>query len=325
VLYKLALARYRLGQTAAAVRALQSAIGLDQQFAEAHYLLGLCYRDQHKSAESLASLERAVGLAPTLIHAREELADLYGHLGRLEDRLDQLAALLSLDPAPSREVALGLAYARSGRPDSAVVTLRRAVERHPQQPQTYIALGRVWLETAQRSGDRLDLNKALEALGSAVGTDQSSEALTLFGRALLASGDNEAAFRTLQQAADKLPVDPMAFYYLADSAERAGNVQMARRALLDYHALEGEGLDDRRRAALAVRIGDLSLRAGDIPAAIASYQRAAAASPEVGILLRLADAQLRARDPSGARTTIDRVLEKEPGHRGARALLLRLR
>jgi Flp pilus assembly protein TadD len=222
-------------------------------------------------------------------------------------------------------VALGLAYARSGRPETAVHTLRRAVERHPQQPQAYIALGRVWLETAQQRGDRVDLSKALEALGSAVGSDQSSEALTLFGRALLASGDTEAAFRTLQQAADKLPVDPMAFSFLADAAERAGDIEVARRALLDYQALEGEGLEPRRRAALAVRIGDLSLRAGEIPVAIASYQLATDVSPDVGILLRLADAQLRARDRDGARATIDRALQKEPENRSARALLLRLR
>jgi tetratricopeptide (TPR) repeat protein len=325
VLYKLALARYRLGNTVGAVSALQSAIALDERIAEAHYLLGLCYRDQQKPAESLAALQQAVALAPTLIHAREELADLFGRLGRLEDRIDQLAALLSLDPGPLREVALGVAYAHSGRPDSAVLTLRRAVERHPQQPQAYIALGRVWLETAQQRGDHVDLSKALEALGSAVGSDQSSEALTLLGRTQLASGDNEAAFRTLQQAADRLPVDPTAFYFLADAAERQANVDVARRALLDYQTLEGEELKPHSRASLAVRIGDLSLRAGDFRTAIAFYLRAAHESSDVAILVRLADAQLRARDRDAARATLDRALEKDPQNRSAQALLLRLR
>ncbi len=325
VLYKLALSRYHTGLLAGAVDALQSAIKLDDKFAEAQYLLGLCYRDQQKHEESLAALQRAVALSPALIHAREELADLLGRLGRSDDRIGQLEALLYLDPAPSREVALGLAYARSGRPDSAVVTLRRAVERHPQHPQTYVALGRVWLETAQQRGDRVDLSKALEALGGAAGSDQSSEALTLFGRALLASGDDEAALRTLQQAVDRLPVDPMAFYFLAEVAERRGSPEVARRALLDYQALEGEGLDTRRRTTLARRIGDLSLRVGDVPTAVAFYQRAADASPDAPILVRLAEAQMRARDTAAARATLIRVLEKDPGNRTARALQLRLR
>jgi tetratricopeptide (TPR) repeat protein len=325
VLYKLALSRYHTGHLPGAVTALQSAIKLDDKFAEAHYLLGLCYRDQQKHKESLAALQRAVVLSPALIDAREELADLFGRLGHADDRIGQLEALLGLDPSPSREVALGLAYARSGRPDSAVVTLRRAVERHPQHPQTYVALGRVWLETAQQRGDRVDLSKALEALGRAAGSDQGSEALTLFGRALLVSGDDEAAFRTLQQAAEKLPVDPMAFYFLADAAVRRGSPEIARRALLDYQALEGDGLDTRRRATLDVRIGDLSMRLGDLPAAVRFYQRAVDASPDASTLVRLADAQLRSGDAGAARVSLARALEKDPTNRTARALQLRLR
>ncbi len=324
VLYKLALSRYRTGLLAGAVEALESAIALDDKFAEAHYLLGLCYRDQQKDQESLAALKRAVALSPALTHAREELADLLGRLGRSDERIAQLEALLYLDPAASREVALGLAYARSGRPDSAIVTLRRAVERHPQHPQTYVALGRVWLETAQQRGDPVDLGKALEALGGAVGSDQSSEALTLFARALLASGDDEAALRTLQQAVDKLPVDPMAFFYLGEVAERCGSPEVARRALLDYQALEGEGLDTRRRTMLAVRIGDLSLRVGDVPTAVAFYQRAAGASPDAAILARLAEAQMLARDTDAARATLARALEKDPTNLTALALQRRL-
>src|SRR5688500_9146952 len=105
VQYKLALSYYRNGQLAGAVRSLGTAIALDDKFAEAHYLLGLCYRDQQKHAESVASLRRSVALSPASLPAREELADLLGKLGRSEDRIAQLEALLYLDPGPSREVA----------------------------------------------------------------------------------------------------------------------------------------------------------------------------------------------------------------------------
>jgi tetratricopeptide (TPR) repeat protein len=325
VQYKLALARYRTGKLQAAVAALGAAIALDEKFAEAQYLLGLCYRDLQKYTDSIDALRRAVVLSPAFIHAREELADLFGRLGRRDDRIEQLQALLSLDPAASREVALGLAYARAGRTDIAVITLRRAAERYPQQPQTFVALGRVWLDAAQQRGDRVDLGKALEALAGAVASDRSSEGLTLFGRALLASGDDEAAQRALQQATESLPVDPSAFYFLAEVAERRGSPDIARRALLDYQALEGEGLDTRRRTSLAMRIGDLSVRLGDLPTAIAFYQRAVATSPEAPALLRLAEAQIRTRDTAGARATLSRVLDKDPENRAAKLLHLRLR
>src|SRR4030095_12238747 len=90
VLYKLALAHYSAGRPRPAVSALQRAVAIDDRFAEAYYLLGLCFRDLQKRAESLRALETAVRLAPAMLHAREELADVYGRLGRLDHRIGQL-------------------------------------------------------------------------------------------------------------------------------------------------------------------------------------------------------------------------------------------
>ena len=81
--------------------------------------------------------------------------------------INQLEALAALEPTrPDRVVAVGLAQARAGREDAAVITLGRAVERFPDAPQVYAALGHVWLTEAQRRGDRVALNKAVEALAA---------------------------------------------------------------------------------------------------------------------------------------------------------------
>src|SRR5688500_2109328 len=149
VLYKLAFARYNEGQAAAAIDALQRALALDERFAEAHYLLGLCHRDAQQPEAALRALEQAIALQPTLFDAREQLADLYGALGRTESRLTELERLNALDPSASRHVALGLAYARAGQPERAVLTLGRAADQYPDHPHAYVALGRVWLEIAQ--------------------------------------------------------------------------------------------------------------------------------------------------------------------------------
>ena len=325
IFYKLGLSRYRGGQTTAATTALRRAVELDERFAEAWYLLGLCYRDQQNAAETLDALKQSVALAPALLHAREELADVYARQGRADARIGQLEALLALDPAASREVALGLAYARAGRPDTAIMTLSRAVERYPDHPLTYAALGRLWLERAQARGDRVELNKALEALEEAVAADQSSATLTLYGRALILAGEQELAQRTLVEAATRMPVDPLAFYYLADVAQRRGDAAVARKALIDYEALEGQQLDERRANALAIRIADLSLRSGDVRTAVSFLQRAAADSADVDLLVRLAEAQLRAGDTAAAGATLTRALQKDPNHRAAHALQTRLR
>ena len=326
VLYKLALACQGAGQPSPAVDALRKAVALDDTFAEAHYLLGVCLRDLNKLPEALAAFERARTLAPAMVNPRESLGEIYGQLGRTRDRVAQLEALAVLDPGPSRAVALGLAYHRAGNSNRAVLVLSEAAERFPDHPYTYVALGRVWLESAQSSRDRVALSKALGALEEAVGSDDSSEALMLLGRALLMSGDDELAERMLQQATERFPVDPLAFYYYAEVSERRGHADAARHALLDYQAIEGEDLDPRRRSAMAIRVADLSIQLSDAPAAVTWYQRAGAVNPlDAPLLVRMADAQARTGDLDGARATLARALEKDPVNRAARQLQRRLR
>ncbi len=326
VLYKLALAEQGAGQPAPAVDALRKAVALDDSFAEAHYLLGVCLRDLNRLPEALAAFDRARALAPAMVSTRESLGELYGRLGRARDRLAQLEALSVLDPGPSRAVALGLAYHRAGNTNRAVLILGEAAERFPDHPYAYVALGRVWLETAESTHDRIALSKALGALQEAVGRDDSSEAQMLLGRALLLSGEPELAERMLQKATQTFPVDSLAFYYYADASARRGHADAARRALLDYQALEGDSLDARRRAALALRIADLSFEVPDPAAAITWYRRASAATPlEAGALVRLAEAQARTGDVAAARATLAQALERDPANAAARLLQRRLR
>jgi tetratricopeptide (TPR) repeat protein len=322
VLYKLAFASYSDGRGADAIDVLKNAVAQDDHFAEGYYLLGLCLRDAQRLTEARAALERAIRIDPAMLHAREELADLFGALGRTEDRLDQLNKLAALNPGASREVALGLAYAHAGQPERAVLTLGRAAERYPDDSYAYVALGRVWLELAPTRGDAL--SKALSALEGAVGDDDSSEALMLFGRALLMTRDDESAERMLKNATRKEPVDPLAFYYLAEASERLQHWESARQALLDYQALHGVEEDARRRVAQSLRLGDLSLELNDPAGAVRYFQVVAAdtdADPDM--LSRLADAQWRAGQADAARATVERGLEKEP--RNGQLLALRHR
>jgi len=312
VLYKLAYARYNDGHVGEAIDALQRTIAQDDKFAEAYYLLGLCQRDAQHRDSARDALEKAVNLQPaTMLHAREELADLYGEMGRTDSRLDQLGALSALDPGPSREVTLGLAYAHAGQHERAAAILAGTAERFPDYPYAYVALGRVWLEVAQARNDRVALSKALGALENAVGSDNSSEALTLFGRALLMASDAETAERMLESATQKPPVDPLAFYYLGDAAERLGHHGVARQALLDYEVLRGDEPDARKRTIFATRLGDISVRMNDMAAAAVYFLRAADRT-DPDLLSRAADAQLRAGNPDGARETVAKALDKDP-------------
>jgi tetratricopeptide (TPR) repeat protein len=249
VLYKLALAYYRNGQSAVAIEPLRRAIALNDRFVEAHYLLAMCLEDQKREADALKSLTTALGINPAFGAAREELASLDLSGGNTREGIEQLEALAALEPtSPQRLVDVGLAYARIGRADMAITRLGAAAERFPQADVVYVALGRVWLETAEAHNDRIALRKALEALQPvAVRATPSSDALALYGRALFLSGDTDGAERTLTQATMKMPIEPMAFVYLADAAKRRGHATIAEDALLKYATLSGSR-DPARRA-----------------------------------------------------------------------------
>jgi tetratricopeptide (TPR) repeat protein len=327
VLYKLGLAHYHAGHPSAAAQPLTRAVSLDARYAEAHYVLGLALRDLGRTDEALRALRRAVGISPAMTEARAELANIYENLGRSREQIEQLEALAALGPRPDRAVALGLAYARAGQTNRAVLTLGNAAERFPDTPQVYVALGRVWLDLAQARADRIALQKAIEALeGALTAADAGSEALALFGRALALSGDDESAEQTLLDAVARAPVEPLAFVYLADVSERLGHFDRAKDALVSYRALLPGDDEIAERLASAARIGELARRSGDFATALRWYRRASEASPSDGRLLaRVAEAALATGDVELARRAADRGIELLPADRSLRALRQKLR
>ncbi len=326
VLYKLGVSRYRAGDPGGAIPPLRQAIALDVRLAEAHYMLGVCLRATQHVPEARAELQRALDLAPAFIAPREELADLYVSLGRTTQWIEQLEALAALEPSRvERMIAVGVAFAKTGRPGMAVVTLGRAAERYPaQQPTVYTALGRVWLESAELRNDRVALGKAVEALEPvATSAAATGDALALYGRALFLWGDTAGAERILQQATERLPVEPAVFLHLAAASERLGRLLPARDALIRYASLNG---DTEEVQSLAAQIADLSLRINEPAVARVWAQRAIDhRSPDSVSLALLADAQWRLGDVTAARNTLATALGRDPNNSTLRALKRKIR
>ena len=318
VLYKLGLARLMMGRPVEAAEALTRSVELDPRLANAYYLLGICLRQMQRHRDAQRQLERAISLAPSLLAAREQLADLYAAAGNRASRIRQLEALFDADPRVGRQLALALAYADANQTARAVKLLDHASERYPEHAETYVALGRLWLEET-RKGDETALGKAIAALEHAAAMEPTSRGLGLLGEARLLNDDAALAETTLLQAvAEKPPVDRSAYLHLAQSAERAGDPGQARSALLDYYSLSAP--TDRRRADTARKIAELSLRLRDVHAAAIWYANAATHSSSSFELLELARAQLRIGDKAGAGATLDKLLERDPGNDEAQAL-----
>jgi tetratricopeptide (TPR) repeat protein len=325
VLYKLGLARYRIGRIQDASEPLKQALAVDPSLGEAHYVLGLIQRDLDQLPAARKSLEEATRRSPgSQTAAREALAEVYALEGEHTRAITELEALAALDPSRAeRTIALGLAQARAGRDDAAVMTLSRAVERFPDSPQVYAALGHVWLASALRRGDRVALNKALEALTQAANhADATSETFAELGRAWLLAGDPRAAERALRQSVAKLPVPAEAYLQLADVTARDGRIQDARDALLKYATLVG---DDKPLTTVAVLIGDYSVRLGDPSLAVRWFDRAIdEGGTNTSLQLKLAHAAWRAGDVARAHQVIDEALAAEPENTSLRLMKRRL-
>jgi tetratricopeptide (TPR) repeat protein len=322
--YKLGLALFRAGDAAGAAEPLRRALLLDPRLAEARYALALSLRQAGQRDEAIQAFEQAVEAAPALSAAREQLAALYAEAGRASEGLAQLEALAALEPdRPERQVAVALAQARAGRTDLAVGLLGRAAERYPDSAVIFVALGRVWFESAERARDRVGLRKAIQALEPFTrGPSASSEAVALCGRALVLSGEVARGEVLLRQAAETLPVAPDTLLWLADAAEQLGHYTLMRSALERWAAIAPE--TDPNLPAVYERIGDLSVRLGDPAAAARAWHLAAGPTASAGLLARLAQAELASGHIDAARTAVDRGLARDPRHPVLLALQRRL-
>jgi tetratricopeptide (TPR) repeat protein len=280
VFYKLALAEYRNAQGSQALETVRRALSLDGNLAEAHYLLALCLRDQKDVSGAARALATVVRLNPAFTPAREELADLDLAVGRTRQGLEQLEALAALDPAdPRRATDVARASSRAGRFDAATTALARAAERFPDDPDVTLALGEVYLDSAEAHYQADTVRKAIKTLAPlAEAQSASTRTLTQYGRALYVAGQFAEARTILRRATATLPVDPLAFSYLAESAERLHDTATTRDALVQYVSLIDA---DARERVLAIRIARLSLELQQPAVALTWLQRASAGTSDI--------------------------------------------
>lgn len=277
--HKLALALYRDGAIELSLEEARRAFAQDDRLADAHYLAALCLRDLFHTDEAIGELQRAISLAPTLVAAREELADVFQQQGRYEDQLQQLQVLASIDGKnPERHLAVGVAQAQAGKVDLALATLTDTLDLTTDDARVNAALGKVWLQLAADAPQRDEaLPKALEALERAASAlSATSETKTLYGKALLRSGQLDAAEQLFQQASQRFPVSTDGLIELANVADSLKHWSVARTALMTYLSLAGTST---QTSSAAARIGTWSLQLNDPATAVTWLETAVAQDP----------------------------------------------
>lgn len=294
VLHKYGLVLYRAGRAEDALKALGEAGKLDPHVPDTPYTRALCLIDLRRPTEAHRALHDTLKLSPTHTQAREELANLCREMGRVEEEIAQREAIAEASPdALEPLLALGRAHARAGRTDQAIGTLGRAASRFGHEPRIYRVIAQVWFERAVADGDRVALSKGLEAARRATPAGQPADSglYTLMGNAWLSARQPRRALRAYEQAVEGTPVDPAAWPRLADTAEQLGHWSAARDALRHAHALALDSASGGAARTRMLRLGDLSMKAGDPEEAVRWFSRARQGASDTTAALRLAAAE----------------------------------
>ena len=214
------------------------ALAIDPSLAEPHAALGMVAAAyDHDWASAEASFARALTLAPAYATAHQWRAvALWVPLARFEDAMADIAAAQALDPLSlSISATAGIVLALAGRCEEAIARHRQTLTLAPHFGMAHFFLGQAQLGAGDAEGAQESVGQAIEltggspemftlgALASAARGDRSrAEAVrdgllglreeryvgaSLIARAHLASGDQVAAVRWLQQAVEERDPD----------------------------------------------------------------------------------------------------------------------
>jgi tetratricopeptide (TPR) repeat protein len=247
--------RAEAGDLASAERVLRETIAALPASGEAHWALADVYEALDRGPEAVTTLEAATSFTvpagkAALYWRIAELAHRHQDYGRVIVALSRRARLLPNEAGAHKDA--GLAYARAGRNDEALIELLMASLLGPED----------------------------------------AEMLGTIGQIHLTAGRFDAADVALRRAIALDPALPQARYALGSTLQRLGRSAEAKEQLDEFQRLRAAALEEQRRAfeiATLIHEAELAVRAGKLDAAVAPYEKAAALGAEPDVYKQLAD------------------------------------
>lgn len=251
--------RAEAGDLTAAERVLRETIAALPASGEAHWALADVYEALDRGPDAITTLEAATSLAVPAGQAAlswriAELAHRHQDYERVIVAMSRRARLLPNEAGAHKDA--GLAYARAGRNDEALIELLMA---------------------------------------SLLGLEDA-EMLGTIGQTHLTAGRFDAAEVVLRRAIALDPKLPQARYALGSTLQRLGRSAEAKEQLDEFQRLRAAALEEQRRAfeiATLIHEAELAVRGGRLQAAIAPYEKAAALGAEPEVYQQLADIYAR--------------------------------
>ena len=148
----------RYGWTAAPDQALQRvhdlaqrALGLEEQNAAAHRLLGYAYLKRRQFEEAQREFERALEVNPNDADSHDALGGVWLYAGQSDAAIKAIETAKRMNPElpASGLIHLGLAYYLKDQPLEAIATLNQATRRNPDLVVIYVALAAAYAQAGQ--------------------------------------------------------------------------------------------------------------------------------------------------------------------------------
>ena len=258
----------RDGQTAAAIAEYRVVVEAEPNNAGVWFNLGNALGAAGDSGEAIKALERAIQIDAGLYQAHFNLGNLLRDADRLEEAAERFRSATTLEPSLARaHTNLGNVLRALGHAFDAIDAHRKAVAAAPGSADASYNLANTLVETG-------DLEQAYSVARAALKLDDGRPR-TYLGLAtiLVDHGDNEGAERAYQEALRRAPGLTPAVEDIARLLTRQERWREAAEILRESLAQGGD------EQTLLSRIGDVYHDQGDHTAALAWYEKAAAANP----------------------------------------------
>jgi tetratricopeptide (TPR) repeat protein len=152
--FNIGLASFYLKQYRESADAYRQAIKLDPyNAADAHYALGLVYRDWGRVDEEIQAYKQAIRLRPDYTSAYERLGSRYMRSKKYSEAIEVFRQLIAQRPgdaaAPNN---MGEAYLELNKLNEAVESFRQSIRLKPDFGKAYYNLGKTMLAMGNRDG-----------------------------------------------------------------------------------------------------------------------------------------------------------------------------
>jgi len=332
-----------------AVEVLEPALRLAPNDAGVYGLLGTAHLRVGDHASATSMLRRAVELAPDIPHLRIRLAESRLARGRDQDAaMADLAVAFEMDDSSVRAgMLLGMLHLARREFDTAVRVAREVLDREPGHLPALNLLGSALIGRGDHARAREVLEQALEldprfrpaelnlaTLAVREGDidaararyeailardPNETQAMSELARIAMTQGRREDALRWLEKLR---AVDPDAVQEIAQLVDlylEGGEVEAARGVAGELESRHPENLQVLDAVARTQQAGGLADQAR------ATYRRMVTlASYGARWLHRIAHRQIEVEDLDGARWTLGKAVQGEPGYLPAKADLARL-